>query len=370
VRTARVLRGAPAAFLVLACTAVLAQRIQFPSQLPSPGPVPSPVVPGHAPSATLSGTIQGPPADFDPYATYPAYPMAPHPLLAQDPMAQGAPLGAPAAPVFSYATMRRLFEELRLDYVWMPGSAADELGINDVELSTTVNFPFLYNEAPLQVTPGFAVHYWNGPETLPPAFADLPSRTYDAYLEGAWDPRITTWLRGELAFRIGVYSDLDRVTSDSLRYQGRGLAVFAFSPTFTLKAGVWYLDRVRVQILPAGGIVWMPGGPNGDTRFEVLFPNPKLARRITRVGDTDWWAYLRGEYGGGSWHVTRISGVQERVDYNDIRVALGLEFVRASGFSGLFEAGVAFDREIVYKIGPPDVFSPNTTVFLRGGLAF
>jgi len=372
VRTARVICCVLLVFGTLTCTTSFAQRVYFPSQVVPLDPVPGPVAPA-TPVATLAGTIQGPPATFDPYAMYNP---GPTPLLAQGPNAQFIPPGLPTSPTFSFATMRRLFEELRLDYVWMPGKSANEFGVNDVELSTTVNLPFLYNEAPLQVTPGFAVHYWRGPVYTAPTFVDLPPRAYDAYLQGAWEPRITPWLSGDVAFRVGVYSDFSRVTEDELRYMGKGLIVLSFSPSVTIKAGAWYLDRNRVKILPAGGMIWTPGGPGGDARFEMLFPNPKLARRLTRVGDTDWWGYLRGEYGGGSWMVTHLdpadptTTIRQSVDYNDIRVALGLEFFRPSGFTGLFEAGMAFDREIVYHSGTPNIFRPNNTVFVRGGMAF
>lgn len=335
------------------------------------GPVPG----GSAPAATLDGTIQSAPMDFDPYATYGT---APQPLFAQDP---NLPLTTPSfmtGSTFSFATMRRLIEEVRLDYVWMPGNGDDEFGIHDAELSTTFNFPFLWNEAPLQVTPGFAVHYWNGPVSVLPTPADLPARAYDAYLDAAWEPRVTAWLRGELAFRVGVYSDFTTVNTDSLRYTGRGLLALAFSPSFSIKGGIWYLDRLRVKMLPAGGIVWTPGGPNGDVRFDILFPNPKLACRLRNIGDTDWWWYLRGEYGGGSWTVKRAdfgvavptSGIMDEVDYNDYRAAVGLEFIRPNGFTGLFEVGFAFEREILYQSGSPESFKPKETVFLRGGLAY
>jgi hypothetical protein len=56
------------------------------------------------------------------------------------------------------------------------------------------------------------------------------------------------------------------------------------------------------------------------------------------------------------------------MDYNDLRVAAGLEFDQRRGVKGLVEVGVAFDREILYDDG--DTFRPDTTVFLRAALAF
>jgi hypothetical protein len=356
----------------------VAQRVQLPSTLPSPGLAPSPAEAGPAPMATLEGTIQPPPADWDPYATPETGPPA---LLPEDPYLQ---VGPPAAVGGTFTTMRRLLDEVRLDYLWMPGTAADEFGIHDLELSARFAIPFLYNtETPLLVTPGFAFHWWNGPAGgwfLGPPWplwyheVGMPARAYDAYLDAAWNPQVTPWLGGELSFRVGVYSDFKKVTEDSIRFPSKGLAVLTFSPSFKIKAGVVYLDRYRVKILPAGGIIWTP---NADVRFEILFPDPKIATRLTTWGNTEWWAYARGEYGGGAWTVNRwaanVAGsfaYHDLVGYNDLRFSVGLEFIRLGGLTGLFEVGVAFDRELRYGNHLPAVFYPNSTMFLRTGLAY
>lgn len=348
-----------------------------PPMLPPPGPVPGPGIAGPAPIATFDGTIQAPPPSWDPYATPGSTPPA---LLPEDPNFQFGPPVLPGPlvePTFSFGTMRRFLEEIRFDYVWITGGGIEGFGTNDLELSATFAIPVLYNiETPLLVTPGFAIHYWNGPE---PWYADLPPRVYDAYLEGAWNPRFTPWLGGELALRVGVYSDFERVTEESVRYKGTGMLVLTFTPGIQVKAGVWYLDRNYVKLLPAGGIIWTP---NPDVRFEVLFPNPKIATRLANYGSTEWWAYARGEYGGGAWTVGRTGvdpnpvpvddsySVRDDVDYNDLRVSLGVEFIRPGGLTGLFEVGLAFDREIRYKTPAPAIFYPDAAVFLRAGLAY
>jgi hypothetical protein len=134
-----------------------------------------------------------------------------------------------------------------------------------------------------------------------------------------------------------------------------------------VKAGVLYLDRVRVQLLPAGGVVWTPVN-QPDLRLELLFPNPKITMRVTTYRNTDWWAYLRGEYGGGSWTIERVSGASDQVDYNDVRIALGLEWDRYGLSHGFFEAGLAFERELVYDSG--GTFEPDPSLFLGAGIAF
>ncbi len=318
--------------------------------------------PAPGPTATFEGTIQPPPPTWDPYAT----PGGPPPtVFPQDPTLPGPP-GTTPSPL---TTMQRLLQEIRFDYVWMPGSASKEFGINDVELSATFAIPFLRNpQTPLLITPGFAVHYWKGPGgwTGPGALPDdIPPRVYDAYLNTAWNPQLTQTIGGELAFRIGVYSDFEKVVDESVRFQGYGLGVVSLSPSWQVKAGVVYLDRQRIKILPAGGLVWTP---NSDVRFDMLFPNPKLAMRLPGYSSCQWWLYLRGEYGGGSWTLREVSPDIVEMDYNDIRAAVGLDFETIRGLNGLFEVGLAFERELF--VTKSDKFNLNPTVFIGASLAF
>ena len=330
----------------------------------APGTSPSygaPSSPG--PTATFQGTIQPPPT-WDPYAapgTQPATIFPTDPTVPAFPGQGGAGL----------TTMTRFLQEIRLDYIWMPGGdEAGDFGIDDVNLSATFAIPFLRNpQTPLLITPAFAVHYWDGPVGwVPPIDADnndVPPRVYDAYLNAAWNPQFSPYVSGELAFRVGVYTDFEKVVSQSIRYQGYGLGVVSFSPSLQLKAGVVYLDRRRIKLLPAGGLVWMP---NPDIRFDILFPNPKLAMRLPGYSSCKWWLYLRGEYGGGSWTLREVDPSIVQIDYNDIRFALGLDFESMHGLTGLAEVGIAFERELY--INSSDRTNLNTTMFVGGGLAY
>lgn len=266
--------------------------------------------------------------------------------------------------------MTRLVQEIRGDYTLMGDNSYNAWGFNQVEVSGTGAVPLLNVETPLLITPGIATYFLTNPTVA------APHEFYDAYLDGAWNPQITPAFGAELNARVGVYSDFNRVTAESLRYTGHGLVVISLSPDLKLKGGVVYLDRLYIKVLPAGGVVWTP---NPDVRFDILFPNPKITRRIATYGITDWWIYARGEYGGDDWtsigfwtpagFQTFSDGGIHRIDYNDIRAAVGVDFNRHGGINGLVEAGIAFDREI--RNGPDNVsFNPATTYFIRGSIAF
>jgi hypothetical protein len=343
---------------------------------------PAATLPGAVPAAPPSafepqpgvgvpgGTLAAPPANWDPYAPPGGQPSA---LMQQDPYFQSQNFGM--------GGMQKVIQHIDLYYDWFAGNKGQELGINDMGIGVTVALPMFFNsDTPLLVTPGFGLHLWNGPVSVPPVLpsmippADLPPRTYDAYLDTAWNPQVTPWLGGELNFRIGVYSDFKRVNMQSLRYTGKGMFVVNFSPSFRLKGGVWYLDRVKIKMLPAGGVCW---NPNPDIYFDILFPNPEIAKKLTVWGNTEWWLYARGDYGGGTWMIQRDSGLgvpsdgtYDIFDYNDIRVAVGLRFKTLRQFNGFFEVGGAFHRQLIYRSGSPREWDPNNTVYIGGGVAY
>ncbi len=331
---------------------------------PAIGPGPVPVTPGAIAGPIAPppyGGVQLPPPQWDPYA--PPGQMQQPVLLPQDPY-------LPGSPTDTIVRMRRLLDELRLDYTFLSASGTEKFGSSDLGLSATFAFPLFFNQdTPILVTPGFAVHWWQGPTSA--AYTALPPRVYDAYLTSAWNPQLTSMLGGELEFTVGVYSDFKKVTEEALRYTGTGLVVLNFSPAMTIKAGIIYYDRVKIKMLPAGGLFWRP---NPDTRFDFYFPEPRFAMRMPNTGNTEWWYYIRGEYGGGSWTFTWTElgappPMVGQADYNDIRIATGLEFARLNVLDGHIEFGVAFNRAIVPR-GFFNEYKPSTTFFLGAGLAY
>jgi len=418
------------ALLWLCALNALGQRIQFPSPvsgtdpyLPSAGygapanpyaanPYPATPYPAQPYAANPYPAAPGYGAPVNPYAgsPYPAtpYPANPYPATPYDPysLTPGAPMPAPGVTPYNSAPYSatpnslfpsspapgpapgqpgspwpdwsspstwmspqpngmRFIREIRVEETWVAPFGGDFLGVNDLELSATMQFPwFEGRQPPLLVTPGFAFHFWEGPSD---AVADLPPRTYDAYLDFSWDPNISPWLSAELDVRVGVYSDFDVVSTRSIRVLGSGVGVINISPVWKAKLGVWYIDRNHVKLLPAVGFVWTP---NDSTHWELFFPRPKLASKLTTLGATTVWWYVAGEYGGGSWTIRRASGASDDVDYNDIKLSLGVDWSNPSGWKGMFEIGYAFERELFYVDNPPQTYNPDSTMFLRGGLAY
>lgn len=271
-----------------------------------------------------------------------------------------------------YPEFLRLFQGPRFRHAYLHGDEDfDSLMINDSDLSLAFAFPnFFYSTQPLYLLPSFSLHQWSGLRT--PATADLPALAYSAFLDAGWQSDPARILGAELGLRVGMFSDFNTATSDSLRIQGRGIGRVRITPRVTLKGGVIYLDRNKVKLLPAGGVLWQP---NPDTRFDLFFPEPKLAHYLATVGTADTWWYVGGYYGGGNWTVERQSGLKEAVDINDIRLALGLEWGRNEQMRdgrriGFLEVGYVFNRELVYKQSSVDNLDLQDTVMIRAGIGY
>jgi len=350
-------------------------------------PTGSPTLPGPAPGGTMFNT---PPGGFPPGTAPTGPPAFPGGPPVQYPYSQtpygpgynlanpfqggyGSPLANASATTERYL---RLIERVGMEYTWVEGLGGGpaEVDSNDVEVYAIFAFPnFLFSPQPLYVTPGFTFHFWEGPNFGPPPDPVLPPRAYDAYLDFGWSPQITPQFGAEVNFRVGMYTDFDTTTVESVRYTGTGLAVLHVAPTLVAKFGVVYLDRVDLKLLPAGGVVWTP---NNMTYFDIYFPRPKLAQYLTTLGNTDVWWYMGAEYGGGSWTLdVNPDGVgtaegKTGVDLNDIRTFVGLEWTHPNRMQGYVEVGYVFEREVVYNRATTFNFEPEDSVMLRAGVSF
>ncbi|MEN1681039.1 MAG: hypothetical protein AAGJ46_15735 [Planctomycetota bacterium] len=373
-----------------------AQRVQIPTPSTGVAPPPTAIQPGFSqpalsqPGFGQPGAVQlGPPPTFDSYAgsgapvyltpqqsfvappatTY-GQPIAPDPAFANQSPAPLAPGGLPFAwesgtyelqgVETSGVRFTKFLQRLDGEYTHLfGGGSARDLELNRVEVSSTFAWPLFGNlDTPLLLTPAFVYNNFDDSEFI--ANSGFPDETFEAYLDAAWLPVINEWLTAELGIRTGVWTDFDKVNSDAVRVLGRGVAAIRFTPRAELMAGAVYLDRERVKLLPVLGVRWRP---SPDLHIEAVFPSPVARKRLNTAGTTDWWMFVAGEYGGGSWV---ISEAPTGFDYNDLRVSVGLEFETQSRVSGRFEVGYVFERE--FYLPGAMVREFEDTVMLRAGI--
>lgn len=268
----------------------------------------------------------------------------------------------------------RLLRGPRLQHSYIGfGDSPDDLNIHDTDVSVIFAFPnFFYSTQPLYVVPSFSLHLWDGPRPENGITADLPANAYSAFLDLGWNSDPNQMFSTEFGVRVGAFSDFDTFSDDSIRVMGKAFGSFRVTPASTLKVGAYYLDRNKIKLLPAGGLLYQP---NPYTRWDIFFPKPKFSRYLRTVGTKDVWWYLAGDYGGGAWTVERTDGSENDIDINDIRVMVGFESglsdaIRAGRRTAFFEIGYVFDREIIYKERPQDNLKLDDGIMFRAGLGY
>jgi hypothetical protein len=243
----------------------------------------------------------------------------------------------------------------------LPKLGSGGLGLTTLETSMTLGMPAPTVESPLLVTAGFA-----GTLTDIPAGADIPGELYDGYIQARWMRKVGKRLGVDLAVSPGWYSDFHNDSSQALRITGHGFGAWEASEDLRVVAGLIYLDRYDVEMLPAGGLLWTPAD---DKRFELIFPRPRLAWRISERPRASHWLYLAAEFGGNQWAMQSATGQDQIIVIRDYRLLAGWERRPADlGLSWRVEGGWVTGRSVEYYLSSQPWLSPSDTFLVRAGV--
>ncbi len=246
----------------------------------------------------------------------------------------------------------------------LPRLGSNGLGFTTLDTSFTVGMPAPTVNSPMLITTGFGTSLVD--DTPGPNSPGLPSQLYDGWIQARWLSKIGDRFGVDLAVSPGWYSDFFNDTSEAFRLTGHGFGAWEATENLRVVAGVLYLDRRDVNILPAGGLLWTP---TDDQRHEILFPRPRLSYRVAESANAAQWVYVAGEFGGNQWAVRRESGDDDVVVYRDYRLLFGWERRPADlGVSWRLETGWVFGRMVEYYITDTDVYYPSDTFVVRCGV--
>jgi hypothetical protein len=250
-----------------------------------------------------------------------------------------------------------IFQKLSFTGTYLDRGSSQSMGVTELELYASVAFPWPSREQPLILTPGFNTRFLDGPPAT-----GIPSTVYDAYLQTMWLPQWSDNWGGIFAVTTGVYSDFAQFRDDAIRVTGRAFVKWDMYPDeLQWIAGIVYLNRDDVRVLPALGLIWTP---EEDVRHEFIFPRPKFAWRMGyEPGQWDDWFYLAGEFGGDTWLVERNDEL-DRMTMRDWRVMLGFERKRDGGGGFRVEVGYVFWRHFEFERSSFE-YRPDDTVLLR-----
>ena len=369
----------PLATLALAAALGLAGLLRAQD---SPRPLPRPDVPLEAVTPPigpmLDGPYSGPPAGIDgPSRLPPDMEMLPGPAIgsgitAEDliPFADG-PITSDGlyGDYYPLPQSQKLspykdgfFQKLSLSAAWFGNSGdPEDLGATEIETLLTVALPLPIREWPLLITPGYNVAYLTGPSVT-----DLPPRLHNAYVDFTWVPQIVNRYTLVLGVAPSVISDFESSGNGAFRVTGKALLLVDWTERLQFRAGVLYLNRDNVRLLPVGGLIWKP---TDWSEYEIFFPKPRAGWRFNVGPGFEDWFFTTAEFGGNTWAVVRTSGDQDRLTYLDYRILLGVERRLNGGAGFRVEVGYVFGRDVEFESGDGD-FQPHDTILIRGGVTF
>jgi hypothetical protein len=229
------------------------------------------------------------------------------------------------------------------------------------EETPEVRRPRLSGSGPLWVETFFGWHFLSGP--LRP---DVRPQVYDLGIEVNFAKQINEIFALHLQLPPMFSTDFANKTGDAFRIPFGGLVTCQVDPEVKLVAGLTYLDRPDLNVLPIAGLRWRP---REDLEFDLLVPRPRAAWICSHdTQGTEGWLYLAGEVGGGSWAV-KTEDRKTRMGYRDLRLLVGYETRTLDGNRGTLEAGYVFDRRLDFARGRGDQNLGGTAV-LRWGRTY
>jgi hypothetical protein len=259
-----------------------------------------------------------------------------------------------------------MFQKLIFNGTWLAGGTdSRSFGQNDLESKVILALPCPTRDSPMVITPGFTVHYLQGPDNV-----DLPPRLFETYMQFRWLSQVTPQWGLDLAVTPGVFSDFNQGSNDAFRLTGHAAAAWTYNPTTKIVLGAAYLDTFDINVSPVGGICWKP---NDELTFDIIYPTPKISKRIHWFDglnkDVETWVYVAGEVAYDSWTIAQSDEANNQVLLSDDRLILGLQRKTRGGLCASVEIGYVFNRRIRFNSDIPD-FYPESTVLLRGGLMY
>lgn len=210
------------------------------------------------------------------------------------------------------------------------------------------SFATLPSVIPRGLVTGFGVHFLDGP-----IVTDMPSRLFDfsiGYQVRQW---VAPNVGLDVVARVGAFSDFETSARDGVRFPSHAVTFFRLAPAYELLLGVDVLDRDDISLLPVFGAIWMP---SSSLQLDLAFPRPQASLRL---GESNAWAYVRGQLGGGTWAIERAAGPADNATYRDVRLLLGVENRNQGTFRSNIELGFLFARELSYRSGIGDVDLDN-----------
>lgn len=209
----------------------------------------------------------------------------------------------------------------------------------------------------------FNAHWWDGPSGIAlPGQVDQISTDLELgfFNGGPWS--------GQIAFHPQIVDGYEsRLNRYAFNFDGRAIATYKASPSWSFVGGVAFWDRVHVLVVPHVGVIWAP-----DDRWELrlLYPKSRISYYLGRWSMTDIWAYGAFEYTAESYqaNIGDPTQVADRIQITDDRLSLGVRW-DTGRYSFFVEGGFVFNRQAKFA-GPTPNFDLGDVGMIRAGARY
>jgi hypothetical protein len=239
---------------------------------------------------------------------------------------------------------------------WTAGVIPDaELGLTEFRGTISGPLPAL----PVELRMGSESIFTDGP-----SHPELPPRLQSGWIEFATRLPVGA-AEIEAAVRPGLYGEIDAIRRETFRMAAHVQCEIPWDWDERLVIGAAWLPREDLPVLPIAGVRWRV---DDDTICDLVFPSPRLARRLGTTARADWWLTFGAELGGNSYATERRDGSYDVDTLRDVRLLLGVESRRAIGAVIRFEAAWVTARKLhSARSGSIDL---GDAVLLQAGLQF
>jgi hypothetical protein len=209
----------------------------------------------------------------------------------------------------------------------------------------------------LSLTHGNGFHFLGGPSVT-----DMPPRLFDFNWGLHWFGEVTDFWWLDLGFSGGLYTDFEDSVREGWRFPAHAVATWELESEIQPVLGIRYFDRDNLGLLPVAGAIVRP---DDGLRLELVFPEPRIAWRVSADEEQERWLSLSGRIGGGEWAIERFgSGLADVATYNEYQLVLALDTIKTNNSISSLEIGYVFERDLEYRSGVGNTSLPET-FFIR-----
>lgn len=247
--------------------------------------------------------------------------------------------------------------ENRSSFGWIAGTG-NQLGILEwMGRDLSVVDYSAADRGTFRINGGHEFRWLTGPDST-----DLPPYLFSLFVEVGAGIKVGNDWSFDVMVCPSWNTDFANKSYQLFRLPWQAVNTFRLDDEWKLVAGLTDLDREDIQLLPVAGVIYRPA--DGSADYNLVFPRPKAAWRLSHADQGRHWGFVSAELGGNSFTIQRTGAIQDIVTLRDYRVFVGFESRGGKRHTSRLEFGWIFGRAVEYVSGIGN-YNPGQTAMIR-----